>query len=83
MNGLARPHHRFSAAERSLDFAFQNDERLLEIVTMRWWAAAGRNIHIDETKAARGVGPRQKNRVGIAYQTDVGKVFVLVRLYKR
>jgi hypothetical protein len=73
VRGLARSHRRFGAAECSLDPAFQNDERLLEIVTMRRWAAARRNTRIDQAKAARGVGPRQKNRVGVAYQTETDR----------
>ena len=54
-DGLARSHHRFRAAESCFNLAFEDSERFLEIMAMRGWSSAGRDMHIDEAIAASGV----------------------------
>jgi hypothetical protein len=39
-------------AESSLQFTFEKDEALLEIMAMRGRAASGRNVHIDQGESA-------------------------------
>jgi hypothetical protein len=49
VNGLAGTNDRVLAAEGDLNFAFENGEHLFEIVAMGCGAAAGRDMHVDET----------------------------------
>jgi len=44
-----------SGAKYKIDFAFQQRERLLEIVTVRRRPTAGRYHHIDQAKPAGGI----------------------------
>jgi len=67
MYGLARPHHHRCAAEGGLDFAFEDAERLLEIVPVRRRAASGRNMHVDQAKSARGLFSRKENSIRISH----------------
>jgi len=40
-------------------------------------------MHIDNAVVAGGIGSRQQNRVGVAYEANVAQAFGLVRLRKR
>ena len=55
--GLAGVNHRFFSAEGGFDLAFKDGEGFLEVVPMRRRAAAGRDVHIDETITAVGIMP--------------------------
>ena len=72
IHGLARSHHRLRAAEGRLEFTFEDDERLLEIVPVRRGASPGRDVHIDEAELARRIVARKENRISIPNDADVG-----------
>jgi hypothetical protein len=74
MYGFARSHYRRWAAEGGLDFAFEDAERLLEIMPVSRRAASGRNMHVDEAESARSLFSRKENRICISHQTDVSNV---------
>ena len=57
--GFTRAHDRLLTAESSFDLAFENRKRFLEIVSVRTWASAGRDEHINQAIAAIGVVARQ------------------------
>ena len=80
---IARSYNRLCTTERSLQFTFQQDKSLFEIVAMGWRAAPRRNMHIDETKASCGGIARQKQGVGISHDADVSQALVIVWLGKR
>jgi hypothetical protein len=77
--GFARSQHYLRATEGCLEFAFEDDERFLEIVPVRRGAASGRNMHIDQAELARGIVARKENRVCIAYHAEVANIFPGVR----
>ena len=79
---IARSYDRFCTAEGSIQFTFEQDKSLFEIVAMGWRAAPRRNMHIDETKAFSGGIARHKQGVGISHDADVSQVLVLVWLGK-
>lgn len=55
VDGLSGLYDLFLPAEGSVEFAFEDGEGLFEIVAMGRGAAAGGNMHVDETEAAGGV----------------------------
>jgi hypothetical protein len=67
---------RLLAAKGDFDFACEQGERLLEVVTVRRRPAAGRNVHVDQAVVAIGVVPREQNCVGIPREGDVGQFLV-------
>ena len=77
-NGFASLHHYLCATEGCLDFAFEDGERLLEIVPVRRRAASGRNMHIDQAESACSIVARKKNCICISYQADVANIFARV-----
>src|ERR1700722_990986 len=44
---VACAHNRLLSSKRGFHFTFEKNESLLEVMTMRGRAAAGRNVHID------------------------------------
>ena len=62
---------RLFASERGHNLAFEDRERLLEIVPMRRRPAAGRNMHVDQTVTTGGVLSREEDRVSVSYHGDV------------
>ena len=68
---LPCPNGHLFSSEGHDAFAFKHAERLLEIVTVRRRATAGRYLHVDETEFAGGVFTRQKHRVDVARERDV------------
>jgi hypothetical protein len=70
---LVRPYHHLGAAESRVDLAFQDDEGLLEVVSMRRRSTTARNQHVDQTKTAIRVVPRDQDGVGVPHHTDVRK----------
>jgi hypothetical protein len=61
----------FCATEGGLHLAFEEDEGLFKVVAMGWWAAAGRDVHVDEAEAAGGVLAGEQDSVGVADEADV------------
>ena len=78
IDGLARFRHDVLVAKAELDLAFEDGEHLLEVVTMRRGAAAGRDVHVDEGVLAGGVVAGHQDRVGVADESEVGEGFVVV-----
>jgi len=70
---LARPHDGLLAAERSFQFAFEQNERFFEVMPVRRRPAAGRDVHIDDAKASRSVLAADGDGVGVAHQPNVGQ----------
>jgi hypothetical protein len=48
-------------------------------VTVRRWATAGWNMHVDERVFAVGIVPTDKNRIGVADEAEMREAFVFVR----
>jgi hypothetical protein len=71
MNGLAGTCNRLYSSKCSLDLAFENDEGLLKVVSVRRWTAARWDMHIDKAEASSCVFPCQKDRVSVSHQSDV------------
>ena len=57
---LSRMNGRFAAPEGGLDFSFEHDEGLFEVVPMRPRTAAWRHVHIDGAELAVGVVSHQR-----------------------
>ena len=55
------------SSEGGFDLALEEDEGLFEVVAMRWWAAAGRDVHVDQAEAFRCVFSGEENGVGVSY----------------
>jgi hypothetical protein len=58
------------------------DEGLLEVVTVRRWPAARRDVHVDDTESIRGIFAGNGNGIGISYQTDMWDAVVFAWLSK-
>src|ERR1039458_175541 len=80
---VARSYDRFCTTEGSLQFTFQQDKGLFEIVAMGWRATPRRNMHVHDTEAFSGGIARHKQGVGISHDADMSQVVVLVWLGKR
>jgi len=65
-------------AKTELDLAFEDGEHLLEVVTMRRGAAAGRDVHVDEGVLAGGVVAGHQDRIGVADKAEVSEGFIVV-----
>lgn len=76
VDGLAGSHGRFHSSKGSLDLAFQDDERFLEIVAVRRRPTARRNIHIDQAIASIRIFPGEEDCVGVPHQRDVRQILV-------
>jgi hypothetical protein len=81
VDGLARSHDFSFAPKGELDFALKDGERFLEIMAMRRWTAARRDVHVNQTITTVGVFARNQNGVGVPYDSNVEKapIFVGVR----
>ncbi len=66
INDLALSQNRFGAAENEFDFALENSEHLLEIMTMRRRTASRRDEHVNEAVAARSIIASEQNRVCVS-----------------
>ena len=76
IHGLPRAQDfRFVSAKREFEFSLEKAERFFEIVAVRRRPAAWRHEHIDQAKASGGVFARDKNRVGVADDSDVLAIF--------
>src|ERR1700730_2792143 len=62
------------APEGGLEFAFEQGKGFLKIVAVGRWAAAGRDVHVDQAEAACGVLASKQDGVSVAYQADVRQV---------
>ncbi len=71
MDRLASVHYLLCTAKNEVEFAFQEGERLLEIVAMRRRSTSGRNVHVDEAETPCRVFAGEKNGVGVAYHPEV------------
>ena len=71
------------ATEGCFDLAFEQNECLLEVVTVRRRSAPRRNVHIDDAETATGVVAADGDRVGVADQADVRQRLIGVRLSGR
>jgi len=80
---IAGAHDRFRSTEGSFQLTFEQDKGLFEIVAMGRRPAAGRNMHIDETKAFGCIIAGHKQGVGISHDADVREAPIFVRLGKR
>ena len=65
------------SSESKLDFTLQDREHLFEIMAMRRRAAAGWNVHVDETVATGRVFAGHENCVRVSYQPNVRQVQVI------
>jgi hypothetical protein len=83
MNRVAGVRSRFLITKCELQLALEQDEGFFEVVTMGTGTALRWNVHINQTIATCGVGAREEDRVGVAYEADVKRVLVFVRLRKR
>jgi hypothetical protein len=63
VDGLTRLGHEVLVAKADLDLAFEDREHLLEVVTVRWGAATGRDVHVDEGVLAGSVVAGNQDRV--------------------
>lgn len=79
IRSLPGPHDRFCAAKGDLNLAFKNRERLIEVVPMGRRPAAGRNVHINQAVATSGIPARQKDRVRVANDPQVGQSLIFFR----
>jgi hypothetical protein len=70
-------------AEDRFHLAFEEDKCLFEVMTVEGRSAAGRDVHIDQAKRAGGSLPRNGDRLGVTYQTDVRQVFICIRTRER
>ena len=52
VDGLAGPYGGLRSAKGGFHLAVEEDEGLFEVVAMRRWAAAWRDVHVDEAEAA-------------------------------
>ena len=71
VDGISCVQGQLLTAEGDVDFAFEDAERLFEVVTMWRRAAARRDVHIDQTEATVGIVAGDKERVGISDDADV------------
>jgi len=74
MDGLAGAHGGLAAAEGCFHLAFEQNEGLLEVMAVRRWSAAGRDVHIDQAEACIGVFTRNGDGVSVADQADVREI---------
>ena len=77
--GVARSEQQLRPTESCLEFAFQDGERLLEIVPVRRRTASGRNMHIDQAESSCSIVARKEDRICISYHADVANIFAGVR----
>jgi hypothetical protein len=66
------------SSETELYLALEHGEHLFKVVTVRRWAAAGWNMHVDECVFAVGIVPTDKNRIGVPDEAEMRKAFVFV-----
>jgi hypothetical protein len=66
----------FGAAKSYIEFSYEQGEGLFEIVTVRWWPASWRDVHVNQAEPACGVFSGKEDGVGISGDSDVGRVAV-------
>jgi hypothetical protein len=59
----------FLAAEGYLDLAFEHTEHFFKVMSVWWWAAAWRHMHVNQGVAAGGVLTSDEDRVRVADET--------------
>jgi hypothetical protein len=79
IDGFAGSGDEILITEAQLDFAFEDGEHLLEIVTVRRGPAAGWDVHVDECVLAGCVVTGHQDRVGVSDNAEMRKIVVLVR----
>ena len=67
------------SSKRRLQLTLENNKTLLEIMAVRRRSTSRRNVHVDQAELTSGVTSRQKNRVRIAYNSEMYS-FVIVRI---
>jgi len=77
--GLARPGSRVHAPESKRHLTFQQNERFLEIVTVRRRTASWWDVHVDHAEPSGGIVTAQKDRVGVSSDADVAQALILPR----
>ena len=65
-------------AEHHPDLSVKDGEHLLEVVAVRRWPTARRNVHVDEGVFAFRVAASHEDRVGVADEPDVREALILV-----
>src|SRR6266446_3819635 len=71
---VASVHGRLLATEGRFHLTFEQDKGLLEVMPMRRWPAAWRDVHINYAEAFIRIFARHDDGVGVADQTDMRKV---------
>ena len=64
-------------AKDGLQFTLKQNKRLFKIMTMRRRPAAGRNVHIDQAEPASGIFAGENDRVSVADNAQMRKVWIL------
>lgn len=83
MDGFANSNNGLLAAKGGLELAFQNNERLLEVVTMRRGSATLRNMHIDQAKTSRRIFSAEQNGICVSNHSQVLTAAVVSRCKRK
>ena len=74
VDGFTRLDKLLQSAERSLKFALEHGESLLEIVAVRRRTSAGRNVHVNHAEPSYGVVSANQDGICIPYNADVRQI---------
>src|ERR1039458_504538 len=80
VDGIASLDDVFLSTKGSFHLSLKQYESLLEVVAMRPWATARRNVHVDNAKASVGLVAGDRDGIGISHNPDVRKTLILFGL---
>jgi hypothetical protein len=71
VNRFARVHDLLCASEDGLQFALEYGERFFKVMAVRRRPTTRRDVHVDQAETSSGVCTREKDGVGVAYDSDM------------